>query len=544
MMRIDFLSDIRRRVAAATYATDFYQWTLGSSIPDVLLVTPPDPWPGDASSGRWLCQNVFCLNGEQLPIYHGDFEPRGVPDLWLSHLHGFDWLRDLRTLGGDQPRLHARTLIADWIDRYGSWGEESWRPDRTGRRIAAWIAMHGFFAASADDVFQTNYFTSLIRQAKHLSRTLPGTMTGIRALYAIKGLAYAGLAFEGREQWLEQSLDLLETETQKQILSDGGHISRSSAVLIDALRIYIDIRSALLAGKYPVPQFIQTSIDRMAQAMRFFRYTDKRFALFNGTQEGQESLIETVMIMANAHGRVIRSLPDSGYERASIGRSLVMMDVGRAPVWPHDEYAHAAPLAFEFCHGRERIITSCGTHPNDPEWRDMLRGTAAHATLTIDDRNACEVRKDGHFGRRTRNVLATREDSHGSCLIDAVHDGYVPLNGISHRRRLYLTDHGHDLRGEETLTCSVGLSRPVSIAIRFHLHPRVSVSLVRGKKEALLRLPGGAGWRFSHTGGTLSLENSIYLGDGHRPRKTKQLVISLPMESDFLQAKWALQREG
>src|SRR5262249_26104567 len=153
---------------------------------------------------------------------------------------------------------------------------------------------------------------------------------------------------------------------------------------------------------------------------------------------------------------------------------------------------------------------NCGTHPIDPEWRDALRGTAAHNTATIDYRNACEIRKDGHFGRRTRNVVATREEKDGICLIDAVHDGYVPLNGISHRRRLYLADQGHDLRGEETLSCSVGLSKPAEIAVRFHLHPRVLVSLIRGKEEALLRLPGGAGWIFSHSGGTLTLENSIY----------------------------------
>src|SRR5690606_26749157 len=150
---------------------------------------------------------------------------------------------------------------------------------------------------------------------------------------------------------------------------------------------------------------------------------------------------------------------------------------------------------------------------------------------SLDNRNACEIKKDGHFGRRTRNVMMTREEESGACLIDGVHDGYVPLNGVSHRRRLYLSDQGHDLRGEETLTCGIGLSKPVPVEIRFHLHPRVLVSLVRGKTEALLRLPGGSGWRFAQTGGTISLENSIYLGEGCRPRKTKQLVISGLMDA-------------
>ena len=107
-----------------------------------------------------------------------------------------------------------------------------------------------------------------------------------------------------------------------------------------------------------------------------------------------------------------------------------------------------------------------------------------------------------------------------------------------------LGNQGHDLRGEENLTCTVGLSKPIVSTMRFHLHPKVQVSLIREGEEALLRLPGGSGWRFYITGGTLSLENSVYFGEGSEMRKTKQLVVTAPMEEDTLQLKWALQREG
>jgi uncharacterized heparinase superfamily protein len=544
MMRMNILSHLKHRASAAAYGTSIYQWSLGGQIPDRLAVIPPDPWPGDAANGRSMCQDVFSYQGEQLSAGGGTFEPQGASPVWCDFIQSFEWLRDLRSLGGDVGRRQARVMILAWIDRYGNWNEKAWRADLTGRRVAIWLALYDFFAASADDVFQTNYLASLLRQARHLSRSLPGALGGLGLLQGIKGLAYAGLAFEGREHWLEQSLGLLEHETKKQILSDGGHISRSPAQLLDAMRIYIDMRSALQAGQYPVPDFIQHAIDRMAQAMRFMRYSDRGFAHFHGAQEGDRALMDMAQMVANAHGRVLRSLPDTGFERVTIGRSLLMVDTGRAPVWPYDEKAHAAPLSFEFCYGKERVFVNCGIHPTNPEWQDSLRGTAAHNTLTIDHRNACEIRKDGHFGRRTRNVVVTREDINGASLVDGVHDGYVPMNGISHRRRLYLSDQGHDLRGEETLTCSVGLSKPVDISIRFHLHPRVLVSLVRGKKDALLRLPGGAGWRFTQTGGTISLENSVYLGEGGRPRKTKQLVITARMETDLGQFKWALQREG
>src|SRR5690606_18456944 len=141
----------------------------------------------------------------------------------------------------------------------------------------------------------------------------------------------------------------------------------------------------------------------------------------------------------------------TGYERATMGRSVLMVDTGAPPAYPHDGVAHAAPLAFEFIYGKERIFVACGAHPADDDWRDALRATAAHNALSLDYRNVCEIRADGHFGRRPRNVTVTRDESPEACLIDGVHDGYVPVNGITHRRRLYLGDQGHDLRGEENL---------------------------------------------------------------------------------------------
>ena len=140
--------------------------------------------------------------------------------------------------------------------------------------------------------------------------------------------------------------------------------------------------------------------------------------------------------------------------------------------------------------------------------------------------------------------MPVREDTRNATLLEASHDGYVSVNGITHRRRLYLNDQGHDLRGEDSFTCSIGLSQPHEIAVRFHIHPRVLVSIVQGGEEALLRMPGGIGWRFHHAGGLITLEDSIYLGQGTRPRKTKQLVIYGRMNEGIALIKWALQREG
>lgn len=537
-------TSIGKGIGRLAYNSLLYGWSLQGSIPDDVLFSPVDLWPGDADKARWLIHGgIFMLEGDQLELHNADWHPHDVDDTWIAHIHGFDWLRDLRTLGGDQGRMAARAMIKSWMDDHHGWHELYWRGDILGRRLANWIAAYNFYGESASDEFQDELFHSIARQLRHLSRALPGSLTGVPALHAIKGLAYAGLAFEGREAYLEQALNLLDREIEKQFLSDGGHVTRAPDQLCEAIRILIDIRTAMRQGGYPDIANIQKTLDKAVPALRFFRHGDHCFALFNGAQEGDAEIIKNAMLHAGVRAKSLNSLPKMGFERAIQGKAMLIVDAGRPPSYPYDTRAHAAPLSFEFSYGRDRIFTNCGSHPTCPDWQDALRASPAHNALVIDARNICEVHKDGSLARKPKKVMVSREDKNGAHLIDVCHDGYVPLAGITHRRRLYLADQGHDLRGEENLTCSTGLGKRHRLDLRFHLHPKADVSLVQGGDEALIKIPGGTGWRFSVQGAALKIEDSVYLGEGVRPRKTKQIVLSALMQTDVAQIKWAMQKE-
>jgi uncharacterized heparinase superfamily protein len=542
-MNLHFIEQIKRNARHLACGSVLYDWRLRGHTPDHFTVRPVDVWAGNAEAGKWLSEGSFVIGEDQLALRGECWEPYGVDAAWLQHMHGFSWLRDFRAVGGAQPRAHARAMVESWIRHYSRWNKETWRPDITGERIAFWISHYDFFGAS-DELFQDAFFDSIIRQARHLRRALPGELHGLALLKGIKGLMYAGLAFEGYEIWIEQSIEMLELEVAKQILSDGAHVSRCPTQLLQAVQLLLDMKGALISGGYPMPDFIQHAIDRAGPALRFFRYGDKNFALVNGSQESDAVLIDAVLAQAGANSKTLNSLPVAGLERASLGRTLIMFDTGKVPVWPYDGRAHAAPLAFELSYGKERIFVNCGSHPTSADWQDSLRATAAHNTLTIDHRNACEIRGDGHFSRKVKVSSSLREDSKAACLLEASHDGYMSVNGFTHRRRLYLSDQGHDLRGEDMLTASLPPARALPLTIRFHIHPRVLVSLIQDGQEALLRLPTGVGWRFHQIGGNLVLEDSIYLGQGIRPRKSKQLVIYAQAQEENMKIRWALQREG
>lgn len=541
------IGKLKRKIAQATRSNPLYNLTLNGPAPDRLVVKPVDPWPGDSEKGRSLCEGMFVMDGEMTTLEADCWEPAGVDAAWLSHMHGFEWLRDLRAYAnsaGENARKEGRAMIGNWAQTFKNFKEFPWRGDIAGKRLAMWISHYDCFGAGGNEKFQDVFFESTIRQARHLSRSLPGDLHGIALLEAARGLLYCGMAFEGHELWIEQALEIFEVEIDKQILQDGAHISRSSAQGLQAMKILLDVRSALAAGGYPAQEEIQHALDRMGPALKFFRYADDHFGLFNGAQETHQIDAENVLAQSGARGKALESLPCAGFERIQLGRSMLVFDCGAPPEWPYDGCAHAAPLSFEFAYGKDRLFVNCGAHPVSKDWNEALRATPAHNALTIDNRNAYEIRPDGHFGRRARTVTSLREDSKSAHLLEATHDGYLPLNGIVHKRRLYLSEQGNDLRGEDSLSCSVGLTHPCDIAIRFHLHPRVMASLVQGDTEALLRLPGGAGWRFQRSGGVLKLEDSIYMGEGTRPRKTKQLVIYGRMIDDSAQIKWALKREG
>lgn len=532
-------------------------------VPDRLAVRPVDVWDGDPRIGALLFDGVFTKSGEHLALEGAGWDPKGVDESWVSHIHGFTWLRDLRAFanaGGHASRGQASAvawmMILAWIDNYNhskALKSDFYRLDVAGERISMWVSMFDFFCpecfeGAGDEEFHDQFFEALIRHgqylSKHVSVQRSAKLYGVAALKAAKGLLYCGLALEGCEDWSEKALERLRNETEAQILSDGAHVSRSPQQLLEVLQILLDIRGAMNSAGQRVPDFVQHGIDRIGPALRFYRYNDRQLALYHGGQKLDSGFIDSVLAQTGVRGKALESLPCAGFERVARGRTLLTFDCGDVSTAPYDKGAHAAPLSFEMSYAKQRVFVNCGTHPNDQDWRGALRGGAAHNTLSIDGFDGCEIAPHGGFGRKPMRVTSMREDSKAACLLEASHDGFRGLNGFDHSRRIYVSDSGHDIRGEDYLESAVGIGRVLPVAIRFHLHPNVTVSLINNGQEALLRLAGGVGWRFKHSGGELYLGDSVFLGDGAKARKSKQLVIIGQVSDYYSQFKWAMRKEG
>ncbi len=537
--------DLKQHVETATCKSQFYHWLISSGAsPRALAIKLVDPWPGDSDMGRAICRGHIVAGGIDIRFYNDLWSE--IPDQSYAalQLHDFSWLRDLRALGGDVPRRVARYLVEEWLNAHDRWNAQTWHAPLLAARLTNWLSHHDFFAATADTEFHDRVMASVVKQARHLSRILPQQKGGVDLLQAAQGLVYAGLSLPNREAWVVQGFEIILRELPQQILSDGGHVSRAPESVVAALKIMIELRCALNRANLPVPEILQQGLDRAGQALRFFRYPDKKLGLFNGGTLGDVALMDFLQTQIPSSPRTLRHLPQTGFERVTIGRGHMMVDTGGVP---SDQAAaqtlHSSPLAFEFSYGKERIFTNCGAYPFHPEWQQVLRHTAAHNALTLNGTSVEQVRMNGALNCARGKIKVARQETRESCLMELSHDGFLRTHNVTYRRRLFLCDHGHDLRGEETLTSDTQPLTPSDIAIRFHLHPRVVVSPIQGRDdEVLLQAPNGLAFRFFVVGAKLTLENSVYFGSGDEAGKTRQLVIESVFDTTKSQIKWALQR--
>ena len=488
----------------------------GRNLPAAPVHSMRDLWPGDPVAGAQLTRGSLTWAGYTHPIGPGLWDSPQFEPAFREGLLGFRWLRDLRAVGTDAARLKARALVDDWL-HHPSQDPVALECGVIGARVAAWLGHYDFFAASASDSFRQRLMARLLVEGRTIAAIMPPERHGWQSLTALKGLLAVAVAMPEYTGFLTRYRRYIDAEVESQILPDGWHIERSPEVQLRALRELAEMRAMMQAARHALPHSVALALDRMSPVLRAMRHGDGGLALFNGSHERTNALIEMVLSQATRTRVVAHTMPDGGFVRMQAARSLLLVDAGIPAPPGYDHNAHAGTLSFEFSCARQRLIVNCGGGVL-PAWKDALRQTAAHSVVVVEDMSSSEFAPDGTVARRPPHVGVEHVVAEGAHWLDLSHDGYHASAGATYYRRLYLGADGEVLRGEET----VEGEREVAFVLRLHLHP--SVTAVDARDGSILLGAGEQHWRFRAAGGTVGIEESVYCG-GQNPRASLQLVV-------------------
>lgn len=515
------------------------RWRFASPRIDRLVIAPQDLRTADPTRAGEIYAGRLAFAGKVVVCSgRSPFELEPPSEEWAVALQGFGWLRHLRAADSGISRAHARALVDEWITMQSAWDRIAWRPEVVARRVLSWLTHAPLLLEDSDIRFYRRFLRSLSRQLRYLRHTAPMARDGLPRLQCLIALATAGLCLAGQERLLKSSTRRLAEELARQILPDGGHISRNPGTLIELLLDLLPLRQVYTARNIPPPHALLAAIDRMMPMLRFFRHGDGHFAHFNGMGPTAADALATVLAYDDARGTPMPNAPYSGYQRLQAAGSLVLMDTGRPPPLSVSQEAHAGCLSFELSARHHRIVVNCGLPATNREsWRKLARATAAHSTATFDDTSSSRfLAADWLYGllgipivSGPGEVPVTHESHDEAIVVRASHDGYASRYGVIHQRTLRLSTDGRRLDGEDKFLPANGRSlparRPDAFAIRFHLHPSVKASRLTDALEVMLMLPNRQVWAFTADDHPVELEESVYLAGPDGPRRTQQIVL-------------------
>ncbi len=532
-----------------------YRWRYSGRTPERVLIAPPDLRLADPQIAMEIYYGRFPLSGRlvetggespfKIEVHH-----RG----WQRSLHGFRWLRHMRAASTDLASANARVLVKDWLAAHGSHiSGVAWEPGVTAKRIIAWLQHSSVVLQGAELAFYRAYLKSLAMQIRYLrsmAREMPGGKDRLRARIA---LAFAALSLPVPASALRNASRNLADELDRQILPDGGHISRNPLMVLEFLADLLPLRQTYANQAEQPPAALMGAIDRMLPALRFFQHQGGSLACFNGMGATVQDRIAAILRHDDTAGAPLLHAPHSGYERLSIGDVTVIADTGAPPPLDVAGAAHAGCLSFELSSGRHHFIVNAGVDTyGDPEFRPLARATAAHSTATLNDTSSARFSHSSRLSSLVgsplvggpQHVDCERRDGPDRHGFLARHDGYAQRFGLVHERELILMSGGGTLVGRDSFLRSDG-SPPRDdgqdlVTIRFHIHPDINLFTDSGG-HFVLASDNGDAWMFSCTDVAPQVEESIYFAGIAGPRISRQFLLSFHA-SALPEVRWRLKR--
>jgi uncharacterized heparinase superfamily protein len=512
------------------------RWRFGAASADQLLIVPQDLRTADPSFWDEVELGQFGLAGTVAVV--DDLSPFDIAppnEAWARALHGFEWLRHMNAAGRAEARVAARRLAVEWAVRHQGGSGIAWEPAVTARRLISWLSHSAFLLEGADTRTFDTITESLAQQLVRLSASWRNSPGGYQRLLALTALVLADLSIADHEQHLKETEAAFAAELARQILADGGHVSRNPGVLVDLMLDLLPLHQCFAARARAASPVLTSTMQRMLSMLKFMRMGDGMLARFNGMSVASPAGLATVLAYDDKPGTRLAGASETRYVRLERAAAVLIMDAGPPPPLEAAGEAHAGCLSFEFSAGTRLIFVNGGAPgAAHGDWRAASRATASHNTLCLGEKSSSKLIRHamlaeivGSHPIRYPDRVAARVEEHGGSLeVAAHHNGYVRRFGLFHRRTLALNATGRRLLGIDRLDSArnARFRRDIPFSIHFHLHPDVTCRRGQGGTAAEIVLAGGEVWYFTLEGAQLAIEESTYFADSAGPRSALQIV--------------------
>jgi hypothetical protein len=491
--------------------------------------------------------------------------------------------------GADAPlraRLAAEAAaqIDDWIAMNPRGLGVNWACTMdVAIRAFNWLAALAFFrgAPEWDDAFLLRLVRSLWTHGRHIRRHLEIGGDGLTSNHYLANviglLALGGALRELREAeaWRRFARQALMEEMERQVLEDGADFERSLPYhrlvaemfvhgtlltvcrgerlpprFLDRLALMLELTAAATRPDGSVPQWGDNDDGRLLPLDGYATHTphDHRHVLaLGGRILGRADLeasgcgrdIEAIWLCgdagqprAKAEARPSRGFEAVGFYVLRAGELHATVSSGPVGTRGLGNHTHNDLLSLVvWAKGREWIVDpGSGTYTRDPQLRNRLRATAAHATLQLG------AREQNPFGAgiddlfrvtpHARPEVVSWAHDGGNAQLRARHDGYSGPDGRWVHERSVTLEGGRSIVVHDRLN---GPAPAEPIYLRFPLAPGVDAAFA-GSAVALSDREGRKlSIRFElPAGSTLELQPALYSPRYGVTVETRALEATLP----------------
>jgi len=470
-------------------------------------------------------QNIFFADNEYLKkifLSNKFFTEKNIYDLNLNY-HSFDWLNIAKKIGGAENVIRAKNHIFNWHKKNYYKILSAVETILVCKRFINIIYNYDFFALTASESDKEKIHKIIIEHFILINLEIKNKKYSDIRIEELKALILGSLIYQKN---IDNNLYLLTKLLTTQIDINGFHKSYNSLQQAEFLNNLHEIKNIILFFKESTPKELSFQIMNMSSVLMNFLHKDGSLALFNGSNNFYiKEINKLIRQETDIKSKEFYEI-NNGISSYTDKHKKIFMDVVLPTNYLINKNLHASTLSFELSCLNEKIITNCGSvEKRIGQKPEYLRYSAAHSTIILNNTNISELIAKKSYKRTPKNINFKSEINEKYTTWNASHDGYLNNFNKIIKRKLIINNKESAIFGEDSIISTKMKSKKIPYSIRFHLMPYCNCLLTNDKKSIIIKTKLNQTWIFK-SNSLVSLENSIYVGNGKGIEQNNQIVIN------------------